>query len=191
MVIVSCDNVYKKTVDEPESDNDNTSSTPLSSDARAARRVFWCGRTDSKDPVAGTTCEFSKVLESRYIRDNSVLARYNILLFVLTYVLPMLGMAVCYVQMARHLCTKSALSLMAGQGQAALARSRRDKMKIVKMFALVVVIFMVCWAPYHIYFILSYHYPAITRQEDDVMSIELSSDIQCDSQLALSDTDSK
>ena len=130
-------------------------------------------------------------MESRYIGDTSVLARYNILLFVLTYVLPMLGMAVCYVQMARHLCTKSALSLMAGQGQAALARSRRDKMKIVKMFALVVVIFMVCWAPYHIYFILSYHYPAITRQEDDVMSMQLSSDIQCDTQLAMTDTDSK
>ena len=111
-------------------------------------------------------------MESRYIRDNSVLARYNILLFVLTYVLPMLGMAVCYVQMARHLCTKSALSLMAGQGQAALARSRRDKMKIVKMFALVVVIFMVCWAPYHIYFILSYHYPAITRQDEDIVSMQ-------------------
>ena len=27
LVIVSCDNVYKKTVDEPESDNDNTSFT--------------------------------------------------------------------------------------------------------------------------------------------------------------------
>ena len=102
------------------------------------------------------------------------MARYNILLFVLTYVLPMLGMGVCYVQMARHLCHKSALSLMAGQGQAALARSRRDKMKIVKMLALVVMIFMVCWAPYHIYFILSYHYPAITRQDEDIMSTLLS-----------------
>ena len=102
------------------------------------------------------------------------MARYNILLFVLTYVLPMLGMGVCYVQMARHLCHKSALSLMAGQGQAALARSRRDKMKIVKMLALVVVIFMVCWAPYHIYFILSYHYPAITRQDEDIMSMQFS-----------------
>ena len=109
---------------------------------------------------------------------------------MLTYVLPMLGMGVCYVQMARHLCHKSALSLMAGQGQAALARSRRDKMKIVKMLALVVVIFMVCWAPYHIYFILSYHYPAITRQDDD-NSMQLPSDIQCDRQLALTHTDSK
>ena len=154
---------------------------PLSSDARAARRVFWCGRTGSKDPVAGTTCEyfinhtFYSYRQDKYkLNNNSGLTRYNILLFVLTYVLPMLGMGVCYVQMARHLCHKSALSLMAGQGQAALARSRRDKMKIVKMLALVVVIFMVCWAPYHIYFILSYHYPAITRQDEDIMSTLLS-----------------
>ena len=31
------------------------------------------------------------------------------------------------------------------------------------MFALVVLIFVVCWAPYHIYFIYSYHNPQITR----------------------------
>ena len=31
------------------------------------------------------------------------------------------------------------------------------------MFAVVVIIFMVCWAPYHIYFLLSFHFPAIAR----------------------------
>ena len=35
--------------------------------------------------------------------------------------------------------------------------------QLVKMFAVVVWIFMVCWAPYHIYFIYSYHNPKITR----------------------------
>ena len=37
--------------------------------------------------------------------------------------------------------------------------------QIVKMFALVVLIFILCWAPYHIYFIYSYHNPSITRKE--------------------------
>ena len=32
------------------------------------------------------------------------------------------------------------------------------------MFAFVVLIFMVCWAPYHIYFIYSYHNPSIARK---------------------------
>ena len=35
----------------------------------------------------------------------------------------------------------------------------------VKMFGVVVAIFMVCWAPYHIYFIVSYHFPHIARKE--------------------------
>ena len=35
--------------------------------------------------------------------------------------------------------------------------------EMVKMFATVVLIFVVCWAPYHIYFILSYHHPQITK----------------------------
>ena len=35
----------------------------------------------------------------------------------------------------------------------------------VKMFGVVVAIFMVCWAPYHIYFILSFHFPQIARKE--------------------------
>ena len=40
---------------------------------------------------------------------------------------------------------------------------RKNKEKIVKMFALVVTIFVICWAPYHIYFIYSYHDPTITK----------------------------
>ena len=35
--------------------------------------------------------------------------------------------------------------------------------KIVKMFALVVAIFVICWAPYHIYFIITYHNPNIVK----------------------------
>ena len=35
--------------------------------------------------------------------------------------------------------------------------------QLVVMFSVVVTIFMVCWAPYHIYFIYSYHEPNITK----------------------------
>ena len=63
--------------------------------------------------------------------------------------------------MGCHLWTgdKSALRLLVPQ--AAVTKSRNDKKKIVKMFALVILIFVVCWAPYHIYFIYSYHNPDI------------------------------
>ena len=36
-------------------------------------------------------------------------------------------------------------------------------LQLVNMFAVMVTIFMVCWAPYHIYFIYSYHDPNITK----------------------------
>ena len=32
------------------------------------------------------------------------------------------------------------------------------------MFGIVILIFIVCWAPYHIYYIYSYHNPSITRK---------------------------
>ena len=48
---------------------------------------------------------------------------------------------------------------------------RKNKEKIVKMFALVVTIFVICWAPYHIYFIYSYHDPSITQVSRDIYNI--------------------
>ena len=47
--------------------------------------------------------------------------------------------------------------------RSATIRIRKNKEKLVKMFGLVVVIFVICWAPYHIYFIYSYHNPSITQ----------------------------
>ena len=47
--------------------------------------------------------------------------------------------------------------------RSATIRIRKNKEKLVKMFGLVVVIFVICWAPYHIYFIYSYHDPSITQ----------------------------
>ena len=102
--------------------------------------------------------------------------------FLLTYLLPMIGMGLCYVQMGHHLWRgdKSTITILVPQ--AALTKSRKDKKRvswlvilfhkflneilfqIVKMFAFVVLIFMVCWAPYHIYFIYSYHNPSIARK---------------------------
>ena len=56
--------------------------------------------------------------------------RYNIVFFLLTYLLPMLGMGLCYVQMGLHLWRgdKSAISLLVPQ--AALTKSRNDKKRV-------------------------------------------------------------
>ena len=39
--------------------------------------------------------------------------------------------------------------------------------QIVKMFGAVTLIFAFCWLPYHVYFIISYFYPAIMKVEQN------------------------
>ena len=43
--------------------------------------------------------------------------------------------------------------------QPAIARAVEKKRKIVKMSLIVVILFMVCWLPYHVYFILVFFLP--------------------------------
>ncbi|KAG8177128.1 hypothetical protein JTE90_012011 [Oedothorax gibbosus] len=42
--------------------------------------------------------------------------------------------------------------------------SVNSKRKIVKMMIVVVVIFAVCWLPYHVYFLVAHHLPHITNE---------------------------
>ena len=109
--------------------------------------------------------------------------RYNLCFFLVTYLFPSIGMAVCFSQMGHslHKGSKSILQLVLIP-PAAMYKSRKDKrrvtwelissrsrddeaLQIVRMCAVVISIFMVCWAPYHIYFILVYHLPSITRYQ--------------------------
>ena len=57
--------------------------------------------------------------------------------------------------------------------RSASIRIRKNKEKLVKMFGLVVVIFVICWAPYHIYFIYSYHDPSITQVKSEIIDDSL------------------
>ena len=40
-------------------------------------------------------------------------------------------------------------------------KCRKNKRKIIKMFVVIISVFGVCWLPYHVYFIYSYHQPTI------------------------------
>lgn len=42
------------------------------------------------------------------------------------------------------------------------SRGRQNKLKVVKMFAFVTMTFLVCWLPYHAYFVYSYHNPKVS-----------------------------
>ena len=47
--------------------------------------------------------------------------------------------------------------------QPAIARAVEKKRKIVKMSLIVVILFVVCWLPYHVYFILVFFIPGLCR----------------------------
>ena len=88
----------------------------------------------------------------------------------------MLGMMLCYLQVGQHLWRgdKTILRLVMIP-PAAMVKRRIDKRRvqlsdvlninndnifqIVAMFGVVVCIFMVCWAPYHLYFIIVFTIP--------------------------------
>ena len=48
--------------------------------------------------------------------------------------------------------------------QPAIARAVEKKRKIVKMSLIVVILFVVCWLPYHVYFILVFFIPGLYVQ---------------------------
>ena len=84
---------------------------------------------------------------------------YNLLFFASTYVLPLACMAVCYVRMGRNLWRNE----MPGEVTHSSNKSKQNKQKVVKMFAFMIVVFGICWLPYHVYFIYSYHNPQIMK----------------------------
>ena len=45
--------------------------------------------------------------------------------------------------------------------QPAIARAVEKKRKIVKMTLIVVILFVICWLPYHVYFILVFFLPGM------------------------------
>ena len=61
--------------------------------------------------------------------------------------------------------------------QPAITRAVEKKRKIVKMSLIVVILFMVCWLPYHVYFILVFFVPGMllctwyARGQSDTFSL--------------------
>ncbi|TRY61235.1 hypothetical protein TCAL_03201 [Tigriopus californicus] len=88
---------------------------------------------------------------------------YNILYFVLTYCVPIIAMGVCYGRIGTVLWGKGIIRENASSDMAQ-ERKLLSKRKVVKMFIVVVIIFAVCWLPYHIYFIYTYHHKEIVAQ---------------------------
>ncbi|GAB6020055.1 Tachykinin receptor [Chamberlinius hualienensis] len=84
---------------------------------------------------------------------------YNVMIFVLTYVLPMGAIAYSYVRISHELWGSQSI----GECTPRQVESVKNKRKVVKMMILVVIIFAICWFPYHIYFIIIYYEPTINE----------------------------
>ncbi|XP_018028127.1 tachykinin-like peptides receptor 99D [Hyalella azteca] len=105
---------------------------------------------------ARTVCHFESpdaILDLEFI--------YNVLITVITYLVPMLCMAVTYTRMGLLLWGSQAV----GEPTPGQRDTSRAKRKVVKMLIVVVVMFGVCWLPYQLYFIISHFFPYINGYE--------------------------
>ncbi|XP_022703771.1 tachykinin-like peptides receptor 99D isoform X1 [Varroa jacobsoni] len=80
---------------------------------------------------------------------------YNLVVLIVTYIIPMQAMAFTYFRVGRELWGQQSIGEVTRKQTEAI----NSKRKIVKMMIVIVAIFGVCWLPYHLYFLLVHHYP--------------------------------
>ncbi|XP_075210909.1 tachykinin-like receptor at 86C [Lycorma delicatula] len=78
---------------------------------------------------------------------------YNLVFLGVTYIMPVISMAVCYGLIGYQLWGSQSI----GEKTQRQLQSVRAKRKVVRMLIIVVSIFALCWLPYHGYFIYAYH----------------------------------
>ncbi|XP_023225865.1 tachykinin-like peptides receptor 86C isoform X1 [Centruroides sculpturatus] len=79
---------------------------------------------------------------------------YNIIFLFVTYVVPMIFMIVTYTWMGQNLWGNKGI----GELTVPQLEAVKSKQRVVKMFIVVVLLFAVCWLPYHVYFLYAYHH---------------------------------
>lgn len=121
-----------------------------------------------------TNIIYSIVVEDRLVNENLALTCtmiwpdgryplssydhiYNIIILVVTYLVPILTMAILYYNVGKELWGYEAI----GENVEKQARALMAKKKIVKMMIVVVIIFALCWLPYHGFFVVNYYLPTI------------------------------
>ncbi|KAH8278835.1 hypothetical protein KR018_010219 [Drosophila ironensis] len=82
---------------------------------------------------------------------------YNILIMILTYILPIVSMTVTYSRVGIELWGSKTI----GECTPRQVENVRSKRRVVKMMIVVVLIFAICWLPFQIYFIVVSVYPKV------------------------------
>ncbi|KAJ6637260.1 Tachykinin-like peptides receptor 99D [Pseudolycoriella hygida] len=86
---------------------------------------------------------------------------YNVLFTLLTYFLPIGSMTFTYARVGLELWGSQSI----GECTQRQLDNIKSKRRVVKMMMVVVLIFAVCWLPFHVYFIITSYYPKITKFE--------------------------
>ncbi|XP_073993519.1 tachykinin-like peptides receptor 86C isoform X2 [Rhodnius prolixus] len=82
---------------------------------------------------------------------------YNLIFLVVTYLGPVVAMAICYTLMGRELWGSKSI----GEQTQRQLDNIKSKRKVVRMFITVISIFTICWLPYHGYFIYVFHHESV------------------------------
>ncbi|XP_046611343.1 tachykinin-like peptides receptor 99D [Neodiprion virginianus] len=85
---------------------------------------------------------------------------YNVIFMILTYFLPIGSMTFTYARVGLELWGSQSI----GEATQRQLDNIRSKRRVVKMMIVVVVIFAVCWLPFHVYFIVTSYLPDITNE---------------------------
>ncbi|KAK0168217.1 hypothetical protein PV327_002042 [Microctonus hyperodae] len=85
---------------------------------------------------------------------------YNVIFMILTYFLPIGSMTFTYARVGFELWGSQSI----GESTQRQLDNIRSKRRVVKMMIVVVVIFAVCWLPFHVYFIVTPYLPEITNE---------------------------
>ncbi|CAH0729217.1 unnamed protein product, partial [Brenthis ino] len=85
--------------------------------------------------------------------------RYNVAFMVLTYFLPIISMTYTYAKVGVELWGSKSI----GECTQRQLDNVKSKRRVVKMMIVVVVIFAVCWLPFHVYFVITSYYPDVVN----------------------------
>ncbi|CAB3239144.1 unnamed protein product [Arctia plantaginis] len=86
---------------------------------------------------------------------------YNVCFMVLTYFLPITSMTYTYSRVGIELWGSQSI----GECTQRQLDNVKSKRRVVKMMIVVVVIFAVCWLPFHVYFLVTSYYPEVVNYE--------------------------
>ncbi|KAG5878212.1 hypothetical protein JTB14_009777 [Gonioctena quinquepunctata] len=86
---------------------------------------------------------------------------YNICFTVITYLIPIGAMIFTYTRIGMELWGSQSI----GEITERQKKNIQSKRKVVKMMMIIVIIFAVCWLPYHIYFFVTFYFPSVTERQ--------------------------